>query len=232
MKKLIIVGFSAALLAGGVTSCKKTSKGKMANEWSVSAYTSESKTTSNNGDVNNTTKTLDGTTLKTVTSSTPNGGTTTSTERSLTVDEFTYTIEKDGTWKRTKNTTYTGLDSTYNNLTLQHDVYNVVEVKTNSVTGVWNFIGKSSTEEFKKNERVIFNVLTEDLKNSRTEGTDPTVSSSDSYTYVAGQEVEFYTVVESKSKELQLMTDTEFTNVDENGTFKWETSGTLTLTQK
>ena len=102
-----------SLLVGGVLSCRKTSKGKMTNEWTVSGFYSEG--TSADGEVSfyESSTVLSGSLLKT-TNSDSYFGTVINSERVSVVNEWTYTIDKDGSWSSFENTTRTRLDSTLN----------------------------------------------------------------------------------------------------------------------
>lgn len=196
MKRLFILGFSAAVLAGGVSSCAKTSKGKMDNEWTVSSMSMESTSTDSNGDKIVSTMSIDGST-GTMKNTYTVGGSSTESNQTAAVTELSYTIEKDGSWSSVSDIAWT---REFNGGST------VTSTKTTS-TGTWSFLSKNKTGEFKKNERVVFNTLSEEstekisstVSNVTTESTD---SSSDSY--AEGENAMIFVVVESKGKELQL----------------------------
>lgn len=71
----------------------------------------------------------------------------------------------------------------------------VIENTVSVSSGTWNLLGK--IEEFKKNERVVFNTLSENITNSTTIAGN-TDSSSESYTYANREEAEIMLVVEFK----------------------------------
>lgn len=229
MKKLFIVGFSAALIAGGVSSCKKTSKGKMSNEWSVSSVNTESTRVSNSGTKTETTIVLeDGKgTKKTV--STPSTGTASTTEKTAVVTEMTYTIEKDGTWKSFSDVTWT---STFTNSSSS-------DATKTTTSGTWSFLSKNKSGEFKANERVVFTTLseTEEIVSSTTvSGSTSSSTTTSSDSFASGERAMVYTVVESKSKELQLKSESDNeSSFTAGGTTNKNTevsTTTMTLVQK
>jgi hypothetical protein len=233
MKRVFILGLGVALVAGGITSCGKTTKGKMANEWSVAGFSSEDKTIYADLSQNTRTVEFDGTELKTVSVSVPNGGSSSSSEWTGTVNDWTYTIGKDGSWSSSKDVTTASIDSVFDFFTGDFiAAYTVTNNVLEENTGVWNFIGKTKIEEFKKNERLLFNALTSNYKTTYTYEGEPAEVTTDNYTHSAGDATMVYTVVESKSKELQLKSDSEYSNVDLNGTYTSTFMSTLSLSQR
>ena len=232
MKKVIIVGFSAALLAGGFSSCAKTSKGKMSNEWTVSKMSSESTNTDSDGDKTVTTTTIDGDSGTKTTVTTIDGDSNTSTQTAA-VTELSYTIEKDGTWKSVSDIAWT---STF-------DGGNTVTSTKSTTSGTWSFLSKNKSGDFKKNERVSFSTLSEESSSNSTTtvtfgGTTSTSTSESSSksTYAEGESAMTYVVVESKGKELQLKADMNgsWSNTSGGTTSTNTTVGTssMTLVQK
>lgn len=209
MKKGIIYGLSILLLAGAAISCRKTSKGKMSNEWKLDSYSSTETSTDDSGDMSTYSVEADESSITITDSETPNGGSTTTNTIQGTVNEFSFVINKDGTWERTFDITTTQSD-------------NGITVTSNDKTtssGTWNFLGK--VEEFKKNERVVFNTLSETV-DSRTEttfsGSTQTDTSSETETYANGENSEVMLIVESKRKELQLKSERDYTSTEvQNG---------------
>ena len=228
MKRLFILGFSAALIVGGVSSCKKTSKGKMSNEWTVSTMTTESTSIDSDGDKTVTTVSLDGTTGSKTTVFTISG-TETKTEKTAAVTEMSYTIEKDGTWKSvndvTWTTSFTGGSSS--------------DATKTATSGTWSFLSKNKSGDFKKNERVVFNTLSEEsttVSSTTIGGTTSSSESSDKDTYAEGEDIVIYLVVESKGKELQLKADIKGTTSSTSGgttsSDSYEGTHSMTLVQK
>ena len=220
MKRLFILGFSAALIAGGVSSCKKTSKGKMANEWNVTSITSESTEIGSNGNKTVTTTTLADGKITDIENYTNSSGTVITTKLG-TVKEYSYTIEKDGTWKSTTDMTYTSSSSTATTVV--------------NTSGTWSFLSKNKTGDFKKNERVVFNILKEETKNNGSytvSNITTPFSNSESNAYAEGENADIFLVVESKKKELTLSKTYDETEITTNSSGSYTTSnkGTTTLT--
>ncbi|MCB9189175.1 MAG: hypothetical protein H6599_07810 [Flavobacteriales bacterium] len=221
MKKLFVYGLSIALVAGAA-SCKKSSKGKMSNEWTMSAMTQTSSDKDTNGDVTSSSMTVaDG--VLTMVETDANGDKTTYTGTA----DATWTIEKDGTWSRTMNmkiTSYTSGGTTV-------DV-DLVNVETSS--GTWDFLG-GVTGDFKKNERVVFHTLSSSSSQTFTfSGTSST--DVDANTYAEGEMSEVMVIVESKGKELEMMKDESNSNTytpdgGSASTSSSTSSMTVTLTQ-
>jgi len=232
MKRVFILGLSASLLVGGISSCRKTSKGKMANEWTVSAYNSEYKSTDGNGDVYNSTEVLNGSVLNRTSTYSPNGGVSSTMQSSTTVSAWTYTLAKDGTWSMLSNTTFTGLDSTFNDLTWEFDTFTLVETNIEEMSGVWNFIDNAGSEDFSKNERFMLSFLKGDFVNTRKEGNSAPVTTTNSAVLDGTSETMVYTVVESSKKELMLKAESTESFVSTSGTDVTKVLETMTFTQK
>lgn len=224
MKKLFVYGLSIALVAGAA-SCKKSSKGKMANEWTISSYESTiTSTTTNTGspaDTDVQSISSDGATL-TITSSS-NG--TANDPVTGTVNAFTYTIEKDGTWSSLMDITTT------QTIDIGGTVYTATTNSKEESTGTFDFLNGVS-KDFKKNERVVFNTLTS--KTTTVSSSDIPGSSSstdvDDYTYAEGENSMIYVITESKKKSL-ILTSAEnntYTTDGYNSTDVGSTTMTLT----
>lgn len=196
MKKLFILGVAASLLIGGISSCKKTSKGKMSNEWTVSTLKSSSTNTDSDGGTSVTDISFDNKTIQEKIVSTSDLGSFTS-EREGSVVEFTYTINKDGSWE------------SVNHVDWINESGALKSVISNKVTtsGIWNLIGKNKSKDLKANERILFNTLSQDISNVTTitiDGASESSSTSSKNVYAAGENFTTYLIVESKSKELEL----------------------------
>ncbi len=227
MKKLFVYGLSIAMVAGAA-SCKKSSKGKMANEWTVSSYVDETTTTYNDGS-SSSTKTTGTETSFTTNTSQSASGVTISGSTTGTITEYVYTIEKDGSWTSSKKTVV--VDD-------EDPSYTETTTRTETNEGTWDFLG--GVGEFKKNERVVFNTTkaswTESSVYAITGGNSTTTNTSGSDTYADGENSMVYLIVESKKKELQLSATGENsssqTNASGTDTDKTTTSNTMTLVQK
>ena len=207
MKRIVIYSLSVLLVAGVAISCKKTSKGKMSNDWNLSEFSSTETETGNDGDVYTETITSDGTSITRTTSNTSNGSTSSNTVQGV-VNDYSYVINKDGTWEETMDVTFTSTNS--GTTTTENSVM--------TSSGTWNFLGK--IEEFKKNERVVFNTLSETMSNTTSTtfgGSTLTSSSSETESFANGENSEVMLVVESKRKELQLKTERDYTSQEVQG---------------
>ncbi|WP_300663359.1 hypothetical protein [Fluviicola sp.] len=176
-------------------SCGKSTKGKMANDWKVTSMTTESTSTSADGSKYTSTQTMNETRMdaKYVTTAADGSVTTVTDDARVNTNEFT--IEKDGAWKWIQDLSYS-TDSG--------------EVRTRSEkSGVWSFIGKNKGDDFKKNERVLFNILKADYSTvHKNQGTIVNEYNAN-YEYLTGYETAIYTVKESKKDELQLEAESE-----------------------
>lgn len=227
MRKLM--NYGALFLLGGafLTSCGKTTKGKLSGEWTLSSWEmTETYTGPNN---NSTTKTtISGSTITIV--DTDNGDTETTNG---TVNELSWVIDKDGTFTRTMDVTFT---DSYDNFL--GETVNTTSTSRTVETGSWTFLS-GVEDDYKKNERVVFNVLSEDNTYSYSETTGGTTTSStdsDKSTYLSGENSEIFFVSESSSKELILTQDgsreTTYTDEDGSDVYKETENTTITLTQE
>ncbi|HRO76422.1 MAG TPA: hypothetical protein PLP27_09770 [Crocinitomicaceae bacterium] len=83
-------------------------------------------------------------------------------------------------------------------------------------TGTWSFIGTNKTDEFKKNERIVFNFLNISFTNATTINSTTTTSSG-TESYKVGELSMIYTVKESTGKKLVLFSETENVNSNTSG---------------
>lgn len=221
MRKFFLGVCSIALVAGTMTSCGKTTKGKLSEEWNVAKIENKSTNISSSGNTttNSSVITIDGTNLTRVT--TNSNGTTTTTG---TVSKYAYIINKDGTFEIAIDVTYVTSGTGYTETTKQ--------VRT--TTGTWSFVDKNKTDEFKKNERVIFNTLSVAETNTSTLAysgttTSTTTSNSNSSSYIVGENSSIYTVEESTGKTLVLVREHSSSSTGSNGTNSSSGSATITL---
>ena len=245
MKKTLILLFVAALGAGTMSSCKKTNKGKMTGEWTVSSYTFTN-TRTEAGLTETWVSTSDGTNM---TSSYTDANGTTTTDAPV-QETMTYSILKDGTYSTTTTTVTT---STVDNFITGTVLQNVTTTDVTNTSGTWSFVKKNKTADFKTNERIVFNETASDWtstvvsKNTTeganaglTEGTSSDDSSSADDPSYSGNSMMFV-VTSSKKKELVLSlvnsstsnsssTDISGTNV-KTPEVKTTSDRTMTLTQ-
>lgn len=189
MKKIITFGLSLVLLAGGISSCKKTSKRKVSNDWKVVKYEEEYSSITSGSSLK-----IDG--ASAVKTSTNNGSISTSTGS---VNDYIFSIKKDGTWQKESDITWSfGSNNTQN-------------IKITD-KGTWFFLGKNKTDKFKKNEKIVFVTKSSETITKNNFGGTLT-SNMNSYTEEDLNYADvIYTVVESKSKKLVLETVTERTS--------------------
>ncbi len=225
MKKLIFSALSIALLAGGISSCAKSTKGKVSNDWKVDSYEVKTVDTDENGDQTITTTTMSGNTVVKRTENVSSGSSTTTTQ-SGTLNSATFKIEKDGTWTMQRDYSYTMTPSPGVTVTK-----NTVETES----GTWSFVGKNKEEDFKKNERVLFNTLssTSTTTSVTTLGSSSTTTTtSDTDTYMTGENTMIYTVTESKSKELKLSSEAGHTFSSGSNSTNNKTTTTISLVEE
>jgi hypothetical protein len=194
MKKLAIITLSLVFAAAGITSCGKTTKGKLVNDWKVTSSFEETVYTTSNGDhtSNTTTITENEVTASTVYDPSTGPTATNSATGSVLINEFV--IQKDGTWSLVREISFQGGTSSSNNRIEQ--------------SGTWSFLKNNKSDDFKKNERVHFNVL---KSNSlETVSLSGSVVNSNSYekTYLTGEKVLVYTIKESKKDQLEMELET------------------------
>jgi hypothetical protein len=192
MKKIILITLSLTFIVG-ITSCGKTTKRKLVNDWRVTSSLEETEYTSN-GDHSTNTTTIAENEVTTSTVYDPSTGptTTNSATGSVLINEFI--IQKDGTWSLVREISFQGGTSSSNNRMEQ--------------SGTWSFLKNNKSDDFKKNERVHFNVLKS--KSLETVSLSGSVVNSNSYeeTYLTGEKVLVYTIKESKKDQLEMEMET------------------------
>ncbi|HRO75173.1 MAG TPA: hypothetical protein PLP27_03375, partial [Crocinitomicaceae bacterium] len=142
-----------------------------------------------------------------------------------TANTYTYTIKKDGTFELNTDVTYVTTGQGYTTTSNQ----------VQKQTGTWSFVGKNKTDDFKTNERVVFNTLNSTGTSTTTYssgGTSQTSSSSSSNSYKAGENSDIYTVVESTGKKLVLSSEWDNTSSSTSGsqTSTSSSKGSQTIT--
>lgn len=117
-------------------------------------------------------------------------------------------IHRDGKW--TWNTGYTVSGSIFGGSIF------LTEKESTTRKGTWSFVGKTKGDNFKKNERLLFNVLSESTVHTQTGGGGnpifPDTTSTTSNTYLTGEHVDIYTVVKSTRKDLELRLESSHTD--------------------
>ena len=189
MQKNVSYALSLALLVVGMASCAKSTKGKVTNEWKVVSY-SENDSFSNAGGQSGATITTMTETTYTQDFTSSNGGMTSSNSSSGTVNAHELILKKDGTWSLIEDLTNNQGNGSSRNVTEQ--------------TGTWAFVGKTKGDDFKKNERLLFNILTKKRTSAYTVTQIVVNQFSENDTYLTGENVLIYTIKESGKKEMEL----------------------------
>lgn len=163
MKKILFVLVGGLLLT--TTACKKgendpglslsTRKARLAGEYKIESWSNEYTNVYSNGDKEEVSLIIEGTTGTRVGKYTPNGeATTTTTNQSITVQAATFTFDKDGTWSAKFNRTTTWTEE--GDWLVDH--YDYTQVQTTNETGTWSFL-PGQGDDFKNKERVFLSVL-------------------------------------------------------------------------
>lgn len=251
MKKTVIM-LAAAALIFATPSCKKgendpflsllSRRARISGDWILSAYMSESTWSDGSGDSSTSSaESTDGKTLTTSYSYTSSGTTTTWTS-TTTIDDASWTINKDGTYSMTMNTTTVTTQDLGGGWS-QTDT----ETEKSSESGSWSFVGKAK-DEYKNKERVVFNTTESSYSTQTTtvisdgSTSTETIGDTDKYDdiYSIGDNAVIYDINQLKNKEIILKQigdgSNTYTNisgsttVSSTDTYTGET--TLTLTAK
>ncbi len=123
------------------------------------------------------------------------------------------TIDKDGTW--TWKSGYTASGYIFGG-----SVY-ITNTTTTTQNGTWSFIGKTKGDDFEKNERLMFTILSESTVKSQTSGSPmfPDTTVTTSQTYLTGEKVMIYTVTKSTKKDLELKSESSHFNSTDGQTY-------------
>lgn len=159
--------FAAAGLLLATPSCKKgendpalslsSRTARVAGEWTVTGYEANTLNAETDGDTQASNTTLSGSTITTSYTNVSGGTTTNPTSTTSTVDEWSFTFEKDGTWSSVNNRTTVDTEEDY---PFAGWTTTNTTVTTNNSNGSWSFVGKDKAGEYKNKERMILNVLT------------------------------------------------------------------------
>lgn len=249
---------AAGALLLATPSCKKgendpflslsSRKARVSGEWTVTGYESTETVTQNDGDYNQMSQSLSGSTI-TVSSTNydASDGSTVTSSGTYTLNEGSFTFDKDGTWSRVWNATYTS--------TSEYDIFGTTyttvttTVTTRTESGTWSFVGKTK-DEYKNKERIVLNSLmmestsksTSVTTNDANSDTDTSEGDLDKSTenYAHGEEVMVLEIDQLKGKEMivkyfvnQSGSDSSTTpggttTTDVNDTVVGETTMTLT----
>lgn len=186
MKRASIYMLSVAFLTAGIISCGKTTRGKMVNDWKVITSSKEYNYSAQSGEKLLMTEVEADNSYTIKSEHTNPGDSTTDTYISTwTVVENSWSIKKDGTWIWKRH--------------LKSELGSDTDERIMTQSGTWSFIRKNKTDEFKKNERVLFNVLLSEERQI--------ISLSDvtgSTSYKTGEKSLIFSVKESSRKLLEM----------------------------
>ncbi len=217
MKRTLFYALSVAFLTAGLVSCGKTTKGKMVNDWKVSSQTEVRTSIESNGDKYDATTTYTETSVNKTTVYTPTIGPVMTTAQNGIVNTNEVQISKDGTWTWTTTALYGSGNST----TLSTDVQ----------SGTWSFIGKTKGDEFKKNERILFNLLS--MKNTTVQTNNGSANTSTTTdTYLTGESTMIFTIKESKKDELQMEAEGKNVYTEDSDISTYTSKLSVTLSAK
>ncbi|WP_343636190.1 hypothetical protein [Fluviicola sp.] len=220
MKKILIYTLSLALTVVGMTACAKSTKGKVTNTWKVTSMENVETSINSNGDKHVSTLSMNESSASEKDDYYPASGVTTSTTRTGTMNTNEMVIKKDGTWTWTTSVTYTG------------DNGNSTETEMVEQSGTWSFLAKSKGDNFKKNERILFNVLAAKLHEVDMENGVVTDEDTSDLVYSTGKNTMIYTVKESKKGELELESEAQNVTTQNSTSNSNSISSTIVMKSK
>jgi hypothetical protein len=220
MKKLTKSVLAILVVASSITACKKgdddpglslsSRSSRIAGEWKVDSYESATTDVSTNNGLNtvttetsvNSTK-INGATINTSSNvtSTAAGFTSYTESTTGTVSEFTYTIEKDGTWKSKKVTKITSSTKVEAGVS-ETDAENLTT--TVDAEGTWQFLGKNKGAELKNKEAVLLStakIVTTTVDISTTGSSDQSTR-TETQTFALNELTEVWTLSQLAKKEM------------------------------
>lgn len=207
-----------AFLAAGIASCGKSTTSKITNNWTIVSSEKEQTEVYENGDKDYTRNSFTETTVVNHYEYTPSGGTIEVQENSGKVVSNTIEIKKDGTWIWNQELSY---DTDFGG--------NTSNTTTKSIqSGTWNFLGKSKGDDFKKNERIALNILEENSSVIQTMN-GVSENSNSSTTFLAGENMLIYTIVESKKKELEMKLEKNYQSTHDGEVSSVKINQTISL---
>lgn len=190
MKRITVYALSVAFLAAGMISCGKTTRGKMINDWKVESSNLEEIYSTKTGDKLVITEVIADNAITGKTIHTFAGGDSSETSDNMgKVNVNSWAIRKDGTWTWNKELEYAG--STGQKIITEQ-------------SGTWSFITKNKEDGFKKNELVIFNILSSKLTQVFTTNGSTPSSNSSSETYLTGEKIMIFKIKDSNNKLLEM----------------------------
>jgi hypothetical protein len=218
MKRISFYTLSIAFLAAGLVSCGKTTTGKVTNEWKVTSYQEKIELVNSSGDINRSTTSSNGSSVSNEYVSDPATGPSTTLFATGTANAFEFIIKKDGTWSSIKDFTYTTSNSS--------------DQTKQERSGTWSFVGKTKGDDFKKNERILFNILNETETVTQISNQVLVNNQTTSDTYLTGENILIYTITLSKKDQLAMNLEESYSGTQGSSTTSKETSVQLILESK
>lgn len=204
MRKITVCILTLVFLAVGAVSCAKSNKNKVTNEWKVVSYEKTDDYTGSQGSTNSTKMSMNESSFTLRNVAMTNGVVDMDHTSGGSVNSHELSVKKDGTWSWIQDITYV-----YDNGSSR---------KLVKETGTWSFVRKTKGDDFKKNERILFNVSTENVFTNQISGQVVVSENSTNKTFLTGENIRIYTITESKRKELQLELDSKVVaEVDSGG---------------
>jgi len=190
MKKIACIVLSSVFLAGGIVSCGKTTRGKVTDDWKGTAYEDQEIYLNSNGNQLIDIIKLDESTASMITMTTPSGGSTSTDSKNGVVNKHEFAIKKDGTWSWIMDVTLTEGTAAQNYLVEQ--------------SGTWSFVGTTKGDSYKKNERILMNILLSRATETLTDNQQVIDTDISQNTFTTGQRVDIYTITTSSKEKLEL----------------------------
>ncbi len=250
MKKVFLFVAAAGLLA--VTpSCKKgendpalslkSRKARLAGEYNVDSWEMNENTVYLDGDKETVMIEIEGDKGTITLTDQPSGESPIERSGTITVNELTYTFEKDGTWSRVIDIETTTVEDGFFDV----DRTEVTTKISTTESGTWSFLGGQS-EEFKNKERISLSILSSVEKEQETEviyytdnttETDSDPETTTEITYTDGESTETIQIDMLKGKEMTFITDGETEIENNNGGgfifgYTTTTTGKIELSQE
>lgn len=200
MKRISVI---VCLAIVGMTACGKTTKGKLVNDWKVVSSFEEYEFHNSNDEHSTNTTT---TTENEVTISEfyhPSTGPETTNSRTGNLNSYEFLIKKDGTWSSVREISFEGGSSS--------------SLDRIEQSGTWSFLKKNKSDDFKKNERVHFNVLSSKSLQTVSSGGVVLSSNSTDETFITGEKVLVYTIKTSKKDQLEMELENNYSSTQSSG---------------
>lgn len=203
MKNTLLYSGVLAIILAGMTSCGKTTKRKLTNDWKVVSYFEEQEFNTSNGDRSVSTISMTESTVSNTVIYEPSTGPGTTNSRTGEVKAHEFAIKKDGTWDYLQETNYPNNGYAFYSRT--------------KLSGTWSFLKKNKGDDFEKNERIQFNVLKSEELDKSYAGTIVMSENTTESTFLTGENVLVYVVKTSKKDALEIELDHNYVFTPDSG---------------